>query len=133
MLAGDDSEKLWREIADVRLLPTDGRAIWRISVPPASGPATLAAIARATDATGFYDWGGGLIWVAVPDSGEAAIVRAAFAGNGQATLIRAPEVVRASVAVFQPLPAPLAALTKRVKESFDPQRRLNRGRMYVDV
>jgi glycolate oxidase FAD binding subunit len=135
VIAGDESERLWREIADVRLLPVDGRAVWRISMPPASGPAALMAIARATEAVGLYDWGGGLLWVAVPETGEAAAraIRAAVGSNGHATLIRAPDPVRASVAVFEPLAAPLAALTRRVKDSFDPQRVFNRGRMYPDV
>ena len=35
----------------------------------------------------------------------------------------------ASVPVFQPQPAALAALASRVKESFDPKRLFNPGRM----
>jgi glycolate oxidase FAD binding subunit len=61
-------------------------------------------------------------------------VRAALAGrDGHATLIRAPEPVRAAVEVFQPQPAALAALTARIKDSFDPRRILNPGRMYAGV
>ncbi|HSS84584.1 MAG TPA: 2-hydroxy-acid oxidase, partial [Reyranella sp.] len=44
-------------------------------------------------------------------------------------LIRAPEAVRAAVPVFQPQPLPLAALASRVKESFDPRRLFNPGRI----
>jgi glycolate oxidase FAD binding subunit len=44
-------------------------------------------------------------------------------------LIRAAESVRAGVPVFQPQPAALAALASRVKESFDPKRLFNPGRM----
>jgi glycolate oxidase FAD binding subunit len=44
-------------------------------------------------------------------------------------LIRAPEAVRASVPVFHPQPSALAALAARVKESFDPRRLFNPGRM----
>ena len=39
------------------------------------------------------------------------------------------EAVRAAVPVFQPQPAALAALASRVKESFDPKRLFNPGRM----
>ncbi|MFY9829011.1 MAG: 2-hydroxy-acid oxidase, partial [Rhodoplanes sp.] len=64
----------------------------------------------------------------------AAIVRSAIAQcGGHATLIRAPAAVRAAVAVFEPQPGPLAALTKRVKESFDPSGVLNPGRMWAGV
>jgi glycolate oxidase FAD binding subunit len=41
--------------------------------------------------------------------------------------------VRAAVAVFEPQPGPLAALSKRVKESFDPNGVLNPGRMWAGV
>jgi glycolate oxidase FAD binding subunit len=63
------------------------------------------------------------------------MVRAALAANGggHATLVRAPDAVRASVPVFEPLAGPLAALTTRVKEGFDPLRVLNPGRMYAGV
>jgi glycolate oxidase FAD binding subunit len=35
--------------------------------------------------------------------------------------------------VFEPQPGPLAALSKRVKESFDPNGVLNPGRMWAGV
>jgi glycolate oxidase FAD binding subunit len=55
------------------------------------------------------------------------------AGGGHATLLRADDAVRSRVPVFQPQPAPLAALTKRVKQAFDPKGALNPGRMIVGV
>jgi len=74
--------------------------------------------------------------IALPPSDDAgaAWLRAALAQtSGHATLIRAPIAVRAAVAVFEPQDAALAALTRRVKESFDPAGVLNRGRMYAGV
>jgi glycolate oxidase FAD binding subunit len=41
--------------------------------------------------------------------------------------------VRANVDVFQPQSAAVAAVSKRVKEQFDPARVLNPGRMYAGV
>ena len=60
-------------------------------------------------------------------------MRSAVAGNGHATLIRAPAGLRASVAVFEPQTQGLAALTRRVKESFDPKGVLSPGRMVAGV
>jgi glycolate oxidase FAD binding subunit len=48
-------------------------------------------------------------------------------------LIRADEASRGEVDVFQPQPGALAALTGRIKNSFDPERILNRGRMRKDL
>ena len=53
--------------------------------------------------------------------------------GGHATLVRAPAAVRAAVECSQPQEAALAALTKRVKESFDPKGVLNPGRMWAGV
>ena len=66
---------------------------------------------------------------------DAAAVRDVIAeyGGGHATLVRAPEEMRQTMPVFQPQPAPLAALSARVKESFDPRHILNPGRMYEGV
>ncbi len=47
--------------------------------------------------------------------------------------IRAPTEVRAESTVFQPQAPALAALTRRVKEAFDPKGILNPGRMYRGV
>ena len=41
--------------------------------------------------------------------------------------------LRAAVGVFEPQDPALAALTRRVKESFDPKRILGPGRMYAGV
>jgi glycolate oxidase FAD binding subunit len=84
----------------------------------------------------FYDWGGGLIWAAMPyaDEPDAASIRGAVASlGGHATLVRAPAAIRASVDVFEPEAAGLAALNKRVKEGFDPKGVLNPGRMWAGV
>ena len=51
--------------------------------------------------------------------------------GGHATLMKAPENVRAIAPVFHPQPKVIAALTSRLKESFDPFGILNPGRMYL--
>jgi glycolate oxidase FAD binding subunit len=56
-------------------------------------------------------------------------VRALVTSGGHATLMRAPDAARRDVAVFQPQAAPLAALARRVKHSFDPEEILEPGRM----
>jgi glycolate oxidase FAD binding subunit len=128
-----DSRALWKALRDVRPLAQGARALWRISVAPTRGHEVAAAIGEGAEY--FYDWAGGLIWAALPATGDggAARVRRAVGGNGHATLIRAPAAVRASVPVFEPQDAGLAALTKRVKESFDPKGVFGPGRMWAGV
>jgi glycolate oxidase FAD binding subunit len=129
-----ESRSFWREVRDVMpLKATHDAIVWKISCPPTEGPGIVARIkVRCPAADAFYDWSGGMIWLALPASADAdhAIVRGALgAAGGHATLIRAAESVRASMPVFHPQPAALAALASRVKESFDPKRLFNPGRM----
>jgi glycolate oxidase FAD binding subunit len=132
-----NSDALWREIRDVSpLLPDAGRVVWRVSVPPADGARVAAAISAARAAEIFYDWGGGLLWIATDaaEDGGVAPIRAAVATTGgHATLIRAADALRAAVPVFEPQPGALGALAARVKDSFDPKRILNPGRMVAGV
>jgi glycolate oxidase FAD binding subunit len=133
-----ESRAVWRWLRDLAPFQGTEEAVWRLSVPPAAGAAVMRAIA-ASGVTGvrhFYDWGGGLILLALPAEGDAAAVpiRAALeASGGHATLLRAPLSLRAAVDVFQPQAPALAALARRVKESFDPAGRLNPGRMYQGI
>lgn len=126
------SRPFWRSVRDVMPFAGDDRVIWRISAAPSRGHEIAAAIGEGEY---FYDWAGGLIWLALRSlhDGGASRVRSALAGNGHATLIRAPAGLRASVAVFEPQTQGLAALTRRVKESFDPKGVLGPGRMIAGV
>ncbi len=126
-----ESRAFWREVRDAAPLGADpDDAIWRISCAPTDGPGVVARIrAGQPMAKAFYDWSGGLIWLALParDDADHVLVRSSLAGH--ATLIRAPEPVRSAVPVFQPLSPALATLSGRVKESFDPKGLFNPGRM----
>ncbi len=129
--------KLFADIRDCApLAEPRERAIWKLSVAPTKGPEVIRTIAKSTEASWFYDWSGGLIWLAVPAQGDcsASGVRAAIAASGgHATLMRAPDAARAEIPVFQPLSAPLMKLTAGIKSSFDPDGVLNVGRMYAGI
>ncbi|WP_166298657.1 FAD-binding protein [Bradyrhizobium sp. 2S1] len=135
-LADDASAAIWSALRDVVPFAANGALgawpVWRIVCPPVAGGALGQALSRATGGDVIYDWGGGLIWAALPQSADAhaALVRGQVeAIGGHATLIRAGEEVRRAVDVFQPQAAGLAALGERVRASFDPRSILNRGRM----
>jgi glycolate oxidase FAD binding subunit len=132
-----ETETFWSEIGAVQpLLGQGSRVVWRLCPTPSHAPTVAHSILDALPSAEFYfDWGGGLIWLSLdagaagPDAG-AAIVRALVkSAGGHATLIAAPEAVRASTPVFEPLSGALAELTARVKSGFDPRGILNPGRM----
>ncbi len=125
----------WAAIRDARPLRADrDDAVWRVSVRPSRGPAVLDA-AEAAGLRGFLDWGGGLAWLAGPasEAAHAAVSRAALASGGTWTLLRAPDGLRAAVAVLPPEAPALAAITRRVKAAMDPGGVLNPGRMVAGL
>jgi glycolate oxidase FAD binding subunit len=134
------SRSLWRVVRDAAPLAASRegleRPVWRISTAPVRGAHLAANLAQCADAQLMLDWAGGLIWASLgpsEDAGAGLIRRALAATGGHATLIRAPAAARAKLAVFEPQNAAVAALTKRVKESFDPAGVLNPGRMWAGV
>ena len=104
-----------------------------MSVQPTAGPQVRAALDGLEGLEHFYDWGGGLLWLALPvqgDAGESVIRRAANHVSGHATLLRAPDSLRSETSVFHPQDVARQALTQRIKESFDPRGVLNPAKMY---
>jgi glycolate oxidase FAD binding subunit len=130
------SAAIWSAVRDVRPFAANGTLgawpVWRIVCPPAAGGALGQQISRDTGGDVIYDWGGGLIWAALPPKpdAQATLVRQRVnAAGGHAILIRAPEHIRRNVDVFHPQQDGLAGLSERVRHSFDPRNILNRGRM----
>src|SRR5450631_471678 len=137
LLDEKNSRALWLSVRQVKPFTGEAarpRPLWRISTAPSRGHEIAAAITPAAQM--FYDWAGGLLWVAMPfaDEPDAGSIRATVRSvGGHATLVRAPAALRASVDVFEPQEAALRALSKRVKEGFDPKGVLNPGRMWAGV
>jgi glycolate dehydrogenase FAD-binding subunit len=130
------SAAIWSSVRDVIPFaaagPLGAWPVWRIVCPPASGGALGERLARDTGGDVIYDWGGGLIWAALPQKpdAQAALVRQRVgAVGGHATLLRASDEVRRNLDVFHPQPAGVANLSERVRQAFDPRNILNRGRM----
>ena len=139
MVTDDDSAAIWAALRDVTPFAAGSKlgnhAVWRIVCPPTAGAALGTAISRETGGEVIYDWGGGLVWAALPPAADAhaAKVRAhAEAAGSHAMLLRAPKEVRAAIDVFHPQAPGVAALSRRLKHSFDPRQILNRGRMRRD-
>lgn len=140
MLGPQASPLFWSELRRLSVLtPIPGAPatqLWRISTAPRQSASVIAAIRRNTDAEALFDASGGVIWLEVPASADAAAadIRRILAGHGgHATLIRAEPEVREVVEVFQPMPSANARLTAGLKEAFDPARILNPGRMYASI
>ncbi|MGB0631559.1 MAG: glycolate oxidase subunit GlcE [Alphaproteobacteria bacterium] len=137
-LHSHNSVTFWEEIRDVRPFADDGgdTSLWRISVAPADASRLLDRLHTGVEMEAFLDWGGGLIWARVArmeDAGSYVIRRTMGNSGGHATMIRGNVHQRTREPVFHPEPAPVARLTRNIKEAFDPKGILNPGRMYEGV
>jgi len=122
-LDAGESAALWAGVRDVAPFQTLAGNVWRLSVKPSDAP---ALVARA-GGQALYDWGGGLVWLLVP---EGCDLRARLGPiKGHATLIRASTETRARIAPFHPETAPVAALAEGLRRRFDPRGILNPGLM----
>ncbi len=127
----------WHAISAVHPFAGDGDIVWRTVLPPSTAASFVAALDPEAQPRWYFDWGGGLVWLMLPPAsdGHAPMVRRALAAtagaDGHATLVRAPDEVRRSHPIFQPLEPGLAALSERVRARFDPAGILNPGRMLV--
>lgn len=104
-----------------------GAALWRLSVP---------AGARVLPLQGeqLIEWGGALRWWVTEDPADRVRAVARSVG-GHATLYRARDkaAILHGGTVFEPLKPPLDRIHRELKQSFDPDRLLNRGRFYPDL
>lgn len=94
--------------------------LWRLSLAPATAP-------LATEGDVAIEWGGAQRWLRTTDT-ATAIRATVTAMGGHASCWRGEAWPR-----FQPLPAALMALQRRLKQSLDPAGIFNRGRLYPDL
>ncbi len=119
----EKGDELWREMNEQqRQFFVGDTPLWRLSVPPATAHLNLPG-------KWLIDWGGAQRWLK-SDASATDIRRAAESAGGHATLFRGGD---RNAEVFHPLPQPLAALHRRLKQSFDPAGILNPGRLYAGL
>jgi glycolate oxidase FAD binding subunit len=142
-LHNEESLRAWRRVIALEPLPRQGSIWWRVCVPPARGSEVCAALAVEPLAGGplavLYDWGGGLVWIAVPENTPESLdvrirsiaralgghARAVHAGSARASAARGTQGTHGTQDTLSS-PA-LRALTERVKSAFDPAGVLNPG------
>ncbi|MEQ5871967.1 FAD-binding protein [Sagittula sp. NFXS13] len=110
--------QLWTDIRDVAPMKGANGDVWRISCKPSDAPALVEALAPTSH---IFDWGGGLIWALMPEGTDARTRLGMI--DGHATRVRGA----GTTPVFPPESAPVAALTRAIRQRFDPRGILNPG------
>ena len=123
LLDSDETVGFWRAVRDVTAFHDQPGDVWRLGVKASDAPALVAA----SGGRAMLDWGGGLIWLLMP---EGVDLRAKLGGfHGHATLVRASVETRTRIAPFHPEPAAVAVLSRGLRARFDPRGVLNPGLM----
>jgi len=124
-----DAHSLWTAVRDQThefFATSNGseasQSLWRISVPDGAGTLSLSG-------SWLHEWAGAQRWLKSDESSET-IFAAADAAGGHA--MRYTQGA-ADEPAFQPLQGPMQRLQSRVRDSFDPQRILNRGRFHPEL
>lgn len=120
---------LWDDLREQRLAFFDAASplpLWRLGLPSTAAPVALAGAQ-------LIEWGGALRWLRTEETATAVRARAQALG-GHATLFRgAAGGASHRSNAFTPLPAPLAAIHRRLKLQFDPDRLFNRSRLFAET
>jgi glycolate oxidase FAD binding subunit len=135
LVAEDASQTLWQNVRDAQFLAAGDDCIWRVSVAPSKAPLLLEELGTLPQRW-FMDWGGGLLWIATKaqaDAGADLVRQATRKLKAHATLIRAPQSIRAHVDVFEPPLPSVRVISEGIKNAFDPDRLFNAGRMIAGL
>ncbi len=107
-------ENPWPSLRDGAALAAKPGDIWRVSLRASHG-ARLAERLQGAGVKVTLDWGGALLWAALPPGSN---LRAEMADlGGHATRLRG----QGSIPALHPDPAPVAALSAGLRRKFDPR------------
>ncbi len=119
----DDAENFWYALREHQLpFFQKSGTLYRIMVKPATPMLPI-------EGSWLLDWGGAQRWL-YSNVDTAAIRHRVGLEGGHVTLFRS---VDNGEERFQPMPAPMFAIHRRLKASFDPKNIFNRGRLYANL
>lgn len=123
-----ESDDVFARIGSGQALTASVGDVWRVFVPPS---AAVACVRMLDVRLWLADWAGGVLWIADDENKDVHAMAARC--DGYAVLMRAPAEKRRATAIFAPEAPARAALTRRVKDAFDPLRLFNPGRMFDGI
>ncbi|MDE0112370.1 MAG: FAD-binding protein [Albidovulum sp.] len=120
-------DAMWRSLRDAERFGAIDGDVWRISARPSDAPSLVEIVRQSVSAEALFDWGGGLVWLLVPEGTSLRDHLENFSGH--ATLVRASDDTRRRIPTFQPPPPVQARIAAEIRRKFDPRGILNPGLM----
>ena len=123
----------WQKINNLELFTSTRNNILRVVIPPASSEKLMKYLKNKYK---FYiDWSGSLFWIEVEDKEETNIKdikRFVLDIEGYLTVIKKSEKFSFEESLFTINENGLL-ISKKIKESFDPKKIFNPGKMYREI
>ena len=117
----------WKGLANVRPFSDAEGDVWRLVTKPDRAVQIVGVLRQQIDAEAIYDWGGGLVWLRVPQGIDCRALLGQFPGH--ATLVRASDETRHRIRPFSRYGHRLDDIAEDIRRRFDPRNLLNPGIM----
>jgi len=127
------SVPFWQKVNNLELFSNSQNNILRVVIPPSNNEKLMTYLKNKFKY--YIDWSGSLFWIEIADKDEAKIKdikKEILEMNGHLTIIKKSENFSFDETLFSINKAKLL-ISKQIKESFDPKRIFNPGKMYREI
>ena len=126
------SRIFWKDTTDLQFFNNSTNVVLKIILPPIHTDQFLNKFEN-DELKYVVDWAGNLIWIEIPEN-DSVLFRQlrteAIKLGGHMTVIKAPNHVRIKEDFLTTVDENIRVLSLKIKESFDPKKILNPGKMY---
>jgi glycolate oxidase FAD binding subunit len=135
VLENYQSRIFWQNTTDLQFFNNSTNVVVKIILPPVNTDQFINKFENE-ELKYVVDWAGNLIWAEIPEN-DSVLLRQlrmeVIKLGGHMTIIKAPNHVRIKEDFLTIVDENIKALSLKIKESFDPKKILNPGKMYSGI
>ena len=135
VLENYQSRIFWQNTTDLQFFNNSKNVVVKIVLPPLNTDQLMNKFENE-ELKYVVDWAGNLIWVELPENDSVLLkhLRTEILKlSGHMTIIKAPNHVRIREDFLTTVDENIKVLSLKIKESFDPKKILNPGKMYSGI
>ena len=135
VLENYQSRIFWQNTTDLQFFNNSNNVVAKIVLPPLNADQLMNKFENE-ELKYVVDWAGNLIWVELPENDSVLLkhLRTEILKlSGHMTIIKAPNHVRIREDFLTTVDENIKVLSLKIKESFDPKKILNPGKMYSGI
>ena len=135
VLENYQSRIFWQNTTDLQFFNNSKNVVAKIILPPLNTDQLMNKFENE-ELKYVVDWAGNLIWVELPENDSVLLkhLRTEILKlSGHMTIIKAPNHVRIREDFLTTVDENIKVLSLKIKESFDPKKILNPGKMYSGI